>query len=70
MQADLFGKESILYTDLIPKLRRLDPSITVPECYYGNAEEGILVMEDLKKQGYATIDKTVGEGKFTQYIKD
>ena len=29
-----------------------------PRCFYGSDDEGVIVMENLKKQGYSTVPKS------------
>ena len=49
-----------MYTDLIPKLSRLDSALSCPKTYFADNEEGIIVMENLKKKDFYIIDKQTG----------
>ena len=39
-------------------------AIKTPRAYYGNAEEGVLIMENLKLQGFSIQDKRDGQFVF------
>jgi hypothetical protein len=47
--------------EIIPALQQKDSNINTPICYYGSIEEGILIMENLKEQGFDIKDKRKGD---------
>ena len=49
-----------MYTDLVPKLQAIEPEISAPMTFYADNEEGVMVMENLKKMNYYIIDKQKG----------
>ena len=49
-----------MYSDLIPKLQKLEPRLSAPKTFFADHEEGIIIMENLKKKGYYIIDKQKG----------
>ncbi len=59
-----FEKEVRTYTEILRQLRLDERSmlerINVPEVYYSHAEDGIIVMENLKMSGFSVLDKTKG----------
>lgn len=61
-QSGVFEVESIMYGHIVPELQRLEPRISAPKTYYyePTEKEGILVMENLKEQGFGLIDKVKG----------
>ena len=59
--AAMFEREVAVYFEIMPALRKLSGGIKVPRAYYGDAEEGVLVMEDLKRQGFSIQDKRNGQ---------
>ena len=59
--AAMFEREVAVYFEIMPALRRLSGgNIKVPRAYYGDAVEGVLIMEDLKRQGFSIQDKRDG----------
>jgi hypothetical protein len=61
-------KEVSFYMNLLPTLKTLDPALRVPTAYYGNVEEGVMVMEDMKRRGFVMLRQS-GEssgGRFTK----
>ena len=68
----MFEKEVVMYTEIVPALNKMieDPShyITVPKSFYSDSENGILVMDNLKKKNYFMIDKVVGRRNKNIYI--
>ena len=66
---DGFQKECTIYGELMPayqKLRQssgLDP-LPVPKCFLADNENGIIIMENLKQQGFILMSKLEGEGKY------
>ena len=64
--AAMFEREVAVYFEIIPALRRLKGSsngIKIPRAYYGDAEKGVLIMEDLKRQGFSIQDKRDGQSQ-------
>lgn len=59
--AVMFEREVAVYFEIMPALRRLSGSIKVPRAFYGDAEKGVLIMEDLKRQGFSIQDKRDGQ---------
>ena len=62
----MFRIEVEMYSHVLPKLDKLAlehgmEGVRHPECYYGNHEEGYLVMGDLKEQGYFMKGKGTGD---------
>ena len=60
----MFRTEVDFYSKLKPSIDRVvkDPShkITAPACYYANEEAGVIVMENLKTEGFDIMDKADG----------
>ncbi len=54
-QSLMFETEIVMYTDIMPKLKRLEPKLNAPATYYASLEEGVMMMENLKKMGYDII---------------
>ncbi len=54
-QSLMFETEIVMYTDIMPKLRRLEPRLNALATYYASLEEGIMMMENLKKMDYDII---------------
>ena len=50
----------IMYMDLVPKLSKLEPKLRGPRTFYGDNDEGVMIMENLKKVGYTIIGKEKG----------
>ena len=63
--AAMFEREVTVYFEILPALRRLINGgvgdIKVPRAFYGDAEKGVLIMEDLKRQGFSIQDKRDGQ---------
>lgn len=62
--AAMFEREVTVYFEILPALRRINGGIgdiKVPRALYGDAEKGVLIMEDLKRQGFAIQDKRDGQ---------
>ena len=60
----MFDREVAVYFEILPALRRINGGIgdiKVPRALYGDAEKGVLIMEDLKRQGFAIQDKRDGQ---------
>ena len=62
----MFRTEALMYTDIVPKINQVAgkfglEGVPAPRSYYANSEEGFLVMEDLKEQGYVIMDKAKGK---------
>ncbi len=60
IQTNIFKTEMIMYMDLVPKLSKLEPGLKGPLTYYGDNDEGVMLMENLKKVGYGIIGKEKG----------
>ncbi len=43
------------YNEIAPTLRSCDPDIGIPRCFYANKGEGLIIMEDLKRLGFAVV---------------
>ncbi len=54
-QSLMYETEIVMYTDIMPKLKRLEPRLNTPATYYASLEEGVMMMENLKKMGYDII---------------
>ncbi len=50
----------LMYTDLMPKFRLLEPRLMSPETYYADVGEGVMMMENLKKKGYGIVGRERG----------
>ena len=62
--AAMFEREVAVYFEILPALRRINGGIgdiKVPRAFYGDAEKGVLIMEDLKRQGFSIQDKRDGQ---------
>ena len=57
----MFSNEVLIYTDLLPKLRALEPKLNPPKTFYSDCGEGILVMGDLRREGYKMVNVVEGE---------
>ena len=61
----MFEREVAVYFEILPALRRLNGGavgdIKIPRAFYGDAEKGVLIMEDLKRQGFSIQDKRDGQ---------
>ena len=49
-----------MYTDLVPKLHELESRISTPKTFFADEEEGIMIMENLKKMDFYIINKETG----------
>ena len=60
----MFEVEVVMYNDIIPEMinlsHKLEKGISTPKSFYGDFDEGVLVMENLKLDGYYTQDKVKG----------
>lgn len=56
-----------MYQKVMPALMKIErdhnltPTLSIPLCFYGDEEEGVLVMENLKTLGYYMTDMKEGE---------
>ena len=48
------------YMKILPKLKAYDPELAIPNGYYGSKEEGLLIMDNLKHEGYDMWPKHEG----------
>ena len=67
----MFRTESDFYQKIAPRLKKVSGSVmgkevNSPICFFGDYEQGVLVMEDLREAGYKLRPKRLGN---TQYIK-
>jgi hypothetical protein len=67
-QGDIFEREVDVYMEIMPALMKLNDGILIPKASYGNPEEGILFMENLKLQGFATKNKNDGNHKHCFFL--
>ena len=49
-----------MYTKIVPAIQRFDVELKVPKVYLADTEEGIMIMENLKTQGFYMGDKVNG----------
>ena len=62
-----------MYTEMVPNINKLlkdqDEQILIPKTFYADYENGLLIMENLKKLGYVMIDKAIGKkSSLTVYL--
>ena len=50
-----------MYSDIIPRLQKLEPKLSAPKTFFSDIEEGVMMMENLKTMGFYIIDKQKGE---------
>ena len=68
LQINGIKKEMIIYSDLIPKWQAIRGKLenakplAIPKSFLTSKEDGVLVMENLKKQGYKMLDRMNGQG--------
>ena len=60
----MFETEALMYKEILPNLVKLSQSLErplcVPECYFSDANAGVIIQDDLKRKNYFMIDKTEG----------
>jgi hypothetical protein len=61
----MFSTEVAVYDRLLPRIRRLEKccqrgKLVTPKHFYASADEGVIVMEDLRRDGYYMADKLAG----------
>jgi hypothetical protein len=62
-----FERECFVYDHLVKNYSALRAAkglkeLTLPKVYLTNLEDGIIVMENLKTQGYTMLNRLKGEG--------
>ena len=60
-QSAMFSSEVCNYTDIFPRLMALEPGLNPPKTFYSDSEQGILVMEDLRREGYKMVNVVQGK---------
>jgi hypothetical protein len=62
----MFTSEVVVYDSLLPRFRRLEKcccsKLVTPKHFYASADEGVIIMGDMKLEGYYMGNKA--EGKF------
>ena len=66
LQGQIFLTEVLCFSELLPKMNLLASKVNLaggvkfPTCYFADNDKGVIMMDNLKLQGYVMEDKAKG----------